>query len=668
MEALSSLTTPTYDESPPDEFEDALARDVRADFIEAETYRRSSGVEERLLRALRMRRYQYDPEDVALLGGIDIYLGIAALKMRAAESWINDILLNSLDKPWTIKPEPIPNLPDWLREQVVDALQMELEQAGIPFDIRQRAKELKDAAQKYAVQKAEDAATGMETLIDDQMTTGGWRRTIAESITDLTTFPLVAIRSPLIEKQKRLSWKGNKVVEEDLTVYTSRRISPFDFYPSRESSTPQDGKFIIERFQAQSNFLYKCLGLPGFSDESIRLILEKYGTTGFSEMLSPDSQRRMLEDKYESFIDKDTIDTLIYNGRILGAKLLDYNVVIPDPQDYYEVEIWTVNNRTIRAILNPYPLRKRPVFCTSFVKVPGSLWGEGLGDILRDVQRIANSSARSIVRNMSFSSGPIGEVDVGRLGEGEVPNELMPYKLFHVESDMSGQGGKAFNFTNIPNVTPMLMDVFDRFSKLADDLSGVPAYVLGNPAVAGAGRTMGGLSMLMANAAKGIKNVILNVDRDITEPMITMQYNLNMKYSTDQGIKGDSQIVARGATGLLQRELAQSRMVELLQTYMPYVQAGIIPAAGAQVMIRESMKNSGLPVDEIIPDPNANRPLATSLLSIGAPQGSVQGLNSGQATPPVPLDGRSTPPPFPQQNIPGPTPDGQQPVNLASGA
>lgn len=665
MSGLSALATPVYDTSSSaeaDDIEDSLASLVRDDFVNAETYRRFSGVEERLLRALRMRRYQYDPEDVALIGSVDVYIGIAALKMRSAESWINDILLNSLDKPWTIKPEPIPNLPDWLREQVIDALESELESIGAPQNIRERASELKSAALKFATQKAENTASAMEMLIDDQLTTGGWRLAFAPFVTDLCTFPLAVIRDPLVEKTPRLNWDGNKVVEQNEVIYTSRRISPFDFFPSMDSTTTQDGQFIIERLKAQPSFLHSCLGLPGFNDEALRDILNAYGETGFSEMLRPDYQRRTLEDKYEPLEDSNTIDVLIRNGRTIGKLLLENNIAVPDPQAYYESEIWTVNNRTIKAILNPYPLRKRPINATSFIKVPGSLWGEGLGDVLRDVQRIANSAARSLVRNMAFSSGPIGEVDVGRLGQGEVAAELTPYKLYHVESDLSGNGARAFNFQIVPSVARELMEVQDKYSKIADDLSGVPSYVLGNPQVAGAGRTMGGLSMLMANAAKGIKNVILNVDRDVTEPIIEMRYNLNMKYSKNPDVKGDSQVVARGATGLLQRELAQAKMTELLQLYTPYVEAGLIPKEGAQVMIRESMKNTGWPVDEIIPDPRKNAMLQTDAARLGM---SMQGLNTGQSTPALPLDGRSQPPPFPQTNMPGPTPQG--PVNMPTG-
>jgi hypothetical protein len=278
---VAPLSNPTYIQPPQEEIEDNLARHVRNCFIENEMYRRISGVEERLLKALRARRYVYDPEDAGLVGAIDVYIGLTALKCRAAESWINDILLSAIDKPWTISPTPIPNLPDWMKEQVVDALELELQQNGIPQDLRARAKQLKDAALKYAIQKAATACAGMEAKIEDQLLEGGWRESFAEFIQDFCTFPAAFMRSPVIENKRRLEWNGNKVVEKIDTIYTNRRISPFDAYPSLESTTPQNGRNFIERLKMQFDELYLCLGLDGFNDENIRQLLAQYRHTGF---------------------------------------------------------------------------------------------------------------------------------------------------------------------------------------------------------------------------------------------------------------------------------------------------------------------------------------------------------------------------------------------------
>lgn len=691
---VSSLASPVAPQMQ-EEIQDDLARYVRSAFIEAEMYRRTSGVEERLLRALRARRYVYDPEDAGLVGSVDVYIGLTALKCRAAESWINDILLSAIDKPWTLNPTPIPELPPWMKEQVVDALQAELESQGIPPDLRARAKELKDAALKYAREKAKSACDGMEAQIEDQLLEGGWRDSFAEFIQDFCTFPAAFMRAPVIENRRRLKWNGKKVVEKVDTIYVSRRISPFDAYPSVESSTCQNGRFFIERRKMQMDELYLCLGLQGFNDETIRTVLDKYKNTGFEETLRPDYQRKFLQDTYTPTLDRKTLDLLIYNGKVPGTFLLEHNILVKDPDAQYECEIWTINNYTVKAVINPYPLQTRPIFSSSFVKVPGALWGEGLADILRDTQRVVNSSARSIVRNMAYSSGPVGEVDVDRLSEGEIPDEIFPYKLYHVETDPTGKGNAAYRWFVIPTVVPELLQVWEKFSAIADDLSGVPPYVMGNMQVAGAGRTMGGLSMMMANAAKGIKNSILNLDRDAIENIITFYYNMNMRFGDDPEIKADVQVVARGATGLLQRELSQARTIEILTALTPYAQATqpgqepIIPPQGMQIILREVLKTTGLPVDDIIPNPDKLGALLTSLGAAGGnPQqiaqliqsmaggspSSANALLTGSSAAPK-LDARSGVPSAPgglpspvAPNAPPSVGRSQMPINMPSGS
>jgi beta-glucosidase-like glycosyl hydrolase len=72
-----------------------------------------------------------------------------------------------------------------------------------------------------------------------------------------------------------------------------------------------------------------------------------------------------------------------------------------------------------------------------------------------------------------------------------------------------------------------------------------------------AGRTASGMSMLMSNAGKSIKQVIANIDEHVIKPCIDRLYYYNMRYSDDADLKGDIHIQARGAASLLEKEAAQ---------------------------------------------------------------------------------------------------------------
>jgi hypothetical protein len=270
---------------------------------------------------------------------------------------------------------------------------------------------------------------------------------------------------------------------------------------------------------------------------------------------------------------------------------------------------------------------------------------------------------------MGYASGPIGEAVSERVSETEDPTDIRPYRIMLVGPDMTGTGAPAYKFHNVDSIANDLKGVIEYYMKLADDLSGIPAYVLGNPQVAGAGRTMGGLSMLMGNAAKGIKNVQLNIDRDVITGIVSGFFMYNMLTSKDDGLKADAKVIARGATGLLQRELAQTRTVEILQLLTPFVQKGpngepgAIPEEGISILLREVLKPTGLPIDDIIPDPKSAQnaqDLLRTLTGQGQAPGQEAVSNRGTSTP-VPLGPNSMPPPGPLTSRTGP-------VNMPQGA
>lgn len=647
------------------EVQDALSSLVRRKFDAAVMHKRSMGIEAQLLRNLRANRCEYQPDERALLGPFnDVYIGISALKARAAESWLTDIILNNIDKPWVLSPTPEPELRDSEKEDVVTRLLNELPELHSVEALKDRARELKSVQTEQAYAKAETATGRMEVRIADQMAEGDWTQEFAKFIADIVAQPAAIMRGPIVISKAVGSWDGEKYKAKVEQIPTTRTISPFDAYPAPNATSPNDGEFFCERATYSRAKLYSLTQVDGFNAGNIRQVFDSH-PRGFDLDLYGDAERKRLEEKspdgtiaaVTSHIDD--YDTIIFNGLVKGELLAEHGIVVADVQNSYECEVWLVGDYVIRAILNPNPTGVRPIYATSYRKITGSFWGQGVIDLTYDQMRICNAACRSLVRNMGYSSGPIGEVVSERVTSVQDPTDIQPYRIVLVEPDMSGTGAAAYKFHKVDSVATQLMDVIDRFMKLADDISGVPSYVLGNPQVAGAGRTLGGLSMLMGNAAKGIKNVQLNIDRDVISGIVTGFYIFNMQTSDDDSIKADCKVVARGATGLLQRELAQTRTVELLQLLTPYLENWETMPDGIKVLLREVLKTTGLPIDKIIPDPDQAAKAMDLLGLLG--QGDTSQIQTGQAGPPQQL---------PPQSIPTPLNNGGPPVpvNMATGA
>ena len=92
----------------------ALAGYIRKQWMSAMLAKQQTS-EIKMLKSVRARRGEYDPDKLAQLreqGSATIYMMLTSNKCRAASSWLKDTLVTATeDKPWTIEPSPIPDLP-----------------------------------------------------------------------------------------------------------------------------------------------------------------------------------------------------------------------------------------------------------------------------------------------------------------------------------------------------------------------------------------------------------------------------------------------------------------------------------------------------------------------------------------------------------------------------
>jgi hypothetical protein len=202
---------------------------------------------------------------------------------------------------------------------------------------------------------------------------------------------------------------------------------------------------------------------------------------------------------------------------------------------------------------------------------------------------------------MGIASGPQVEVNLERIPPNEDITQMHPWKIWQVLNDPLGGSAPAVRFNQPTDNANTLMAVYERFSRLADDHSGIPSYIYGDVDVKGAGRTASGLSMLMGSAGKGIRQVVMHIDNDIIMPIVERQFVYNMRYDADESIKGDAQVIPRGAVNLAVKETVNMRRVEFLNATANEVDMGIIGKDGRAAILREIAKGLQMPVDEIVP-------------------------------------------------------------------
>ena len=580
-------------------------------------------VEPRMLQSVRARRGEYDPDKLAAIreqGGSEIYANLTSVKCRAAASWIRDVLLGTGgEKAWGIKPTPMPDLPPQIGEAIVQMATEPIKQSimqGNPMSeeqIRQMLAELRDQAINEIKSQARQMAERMEMKMEDQLIEGGFIKALDEFIDDIVTFPAAILKGPIIRKKATMRWVpqgGGKYVPEveDVLKIEFERVDPFMLYPSPQSADVDDG-FIIEKHRLSRRALNEMVGVDGYSDSTIRLVLDDYGRGGLREWLTNDMAIASAEGKSMTAITQNPeglIDALQFWGSVQGQMLIDWGMdkdEIPDPTKEYDVEAWLIGSYVIKATLNPDPMRRKPYFKASYEEVPGTFWGNSPADLVRDCQTVVNASARGIVNNAGIASGPQVIVNVDRLAPGEEVTQLTPWRIWQVTNDPMGSNSSPIDFFSPNSHIAELAGIFDKFSQMADEYSGIPRYLSGETS-GGAGRTASGLSMLINNAGKSIKQVISNIDVNVMTPLIERLYNHNMQHSDDPELKGDVHIVARGASALIAKEAAQVRRNEFLQATANPIDMQIVGVQGRATILREVAKGLDLDVDKIVPPLN----------------------------------------------------------------
>lgn len=573
----------------------------------------------RMQRAQRARLGQYDTVKLAQIrefGGSEEYARITANKCRVVEAWLRDVFMGQTDKPWTLNATPKPDFPPDVTAEVKNQIAMEAAaiyaqtgQMPDPMMVRSAMADQMDQIEERLRDAARKAVMRMEHKMEDQLVQGGFTDALAAFIADMTTYPSAILKGPVLRRKKILTWKNTEgataPVVEDVIGTEFERIDPFRAYPAPGATTPQDG-FFIEHQTFSYQDLYDLIGSPGFNEEAIRAVLAECDRGGFSDWLG------FLNEKEDSVNDAAprnlrrkvfNIDCLEFNGPVKGADLIEWGLDedVDDADATYEACVWLIGSWVIKAQLNYDPLGQRPYYKTSYEELPGDFWGFGIPDVLDDMEGIANAAVRSLVNNMAMASGPQVAINIDRLPAGEDITNLHPWKIWQVQESQFGSSAPAIDFFQPNTNVRELLEVLERAYQMADDFSLVPRYMAGSDKVGGAGRTASGLSMLMDAANKGLKGVVSNIDQRIIKPLLEKLYAHNMMYEQDETMKGDAQVMARGAVSLMQLESLQLRRNEFLQVTANPIDSQIVGLPGRAEVLREVARGLELDVNKIVP-------------------------------------------------------------------
>jgi len=465
------------------------------------------------------------------------------------------------------------------------------------------------------------AAKKMEKKIHDQLQESGATKHLRSMAFEMALLGTGVMKGPFAVDKEYPNWDENGDYDPlTKTVPSTNHVSIWNFYPDPEATSMDDAEYAIERHKLSRNQLRALKDRPYFIEDAI----EEAVSTG-SDYVRKHWEMKMEDDDSYGGSYSERWEVLEFWGYVDKEILEENGIKIPkELQDLYEISanIWTVNGKVIRCVLNPFKPARIPYYAVPFEHNPYSFFGVGIAENMDDTQTLMNGFMRMAVDNAVLSGNLLIEIDETNLVPGQ-DLAVHPGKVFRRQG---GAPGQAIFGTKFPNVAGENMQLFDKARVLADESTGFPSFAHGQTGISGVGRTASGISMLMSAANGSIRTVVKNIDDYLISPLGKAFFSFNMQFDFDESIRGDLEVKASGTESLMANEVRSQRLMQFLQVAQNPVLA---PFAKMDYIIREIAKSMDLDPDKI-----------TNSMQDAAIQAEImKGFQQPMQPPPMPPEG-----------------------------
>lgn len=547
--------------------------------------------EKRWMENLRQYLGIYDPDIERELprNRSRAYPRITRVKCVSLLSRIMNLMFPGNEVNWELTASPSPEMdPNDVAEavrQLMTALQSQGMQVSLTQDLIDEA--VRTLADKHAAD--------LTNLINDQLQELGgnqsldWIALNRKVLQSGIRYGLGVLEGPYVRKIQQSGWAlagedaagggGFKPITRTIYKPMFEHMSVWDFYPDMSSKTlPGEGYF--KRKIMGRHKLRKLADRPDFFGAQIREVIRQMPGGNF-KMLSWETELRTMGTAVQAQYatnapsSREKFEIIVWKGPVSANTLREAGAEVPDKYaaDDIDAELWMINDWVIKAEINPWVLLDvdvPSVHTFVFDEDDTSPISQGLPSIMRDSQLAVCASTRMTLDNASVTCGPNLELNTALLRADQDLTGVQPYKMWYRDDDqMTAQ---------FPAVRPIAIDghiaELQGLIKLFMDFAETETFI--GPSTGGdmtkvpseASRTVAGGSMLRSDAALPFKDIVRNYDT-FTQSVIGSMVDFNRRFNPDQAKPGDYDVIARGATSLVAKEMRAIQLDTLSQTLTP---------------------------------------------------------------------------------------------------
>lgn len=589
----------TEDLAPPsvtvDPIESSPVRKIRSDDLKVlgehltklfEQYRSDRRIAElKWLRNLRQYLGIYDPEVEKELAPTrsKAYPKITRVKCVSVLSRLMNLMFPGNEKNWELKASPSADISP---QDVMEAVQREMqkdEAAGLPPSPPSREMVMR-AVQALATERALE----LEREIEDQLQEIGGDQSqdyialVRAVIKSGILYGLGVMTGPFVRAGRVTTWDFDETGMPAPRVVDTFRpqfefVPVWDFYPDMAAKTLQggDGHFL-RRVMSRSQ-VRKLADRPDFFSDQVKKYLRQTPTGNYKAQAFETELRAMgvKVNVNEMKSESTKYEVIIWNGPISGEMLRLAGVDVPDAKlaDEIMAEVWTVGGVVIKADINAWrklgkDVRTHHTFL--FDEDDTAPVGNGLPNIMRDSQMSVSAASRMLLDNASVVCGPNMELNTDLLRPDQDLTSVGAYKLWYREGTGAEANMPAIRNVQINSYMDELLKTIDLFMRFADQETFVGPATGGDMERKMASepmRTAAGASMMRADAALPFKDIVRNFDtftQSVIQSLVQFNEVFNVKIKP-----GDYNVIARGATSLIAKEVRGAQMDQLAVTLSP---------------------------------------------------------------------------------------------------
>ena len=409
--------------------------------------------------------------------------------------------------------------------------------------------------------RAAVAAKNMEKTVRDQLVEVRYRKLVKQAIFSGNLFGTGIIKGPLVNRSYRKAWTIGP--DGSWKLNNIPRLIPFteftpvwEMYPDTLATTFLEAQFNYQRSVMPKHEVSLLAKRPDFKKDAIRSYL-KDNPDGDATMLDWEVElRRLGWNLTGNQVKGKRYEVLEYWGVLDAKELTELGIEVPDDSlSEFWANVWLLGSKIIKVDVQPIEGMQLPYYAYYWDKDETSIFGEGIPSIMRDEQKALNSAVRAMQDNAAITAGPQLEANIDLLHPDEDSRSVHPFKVWQRTGVGAEAQYPALREVRLSSYTQEYLQLAGYFMNNIHELT-LPSYMHGEATSKGSvGRTASGLSMLMSAAQITFKDQLFSIDDDLQKPLLEGFYHWNMQFNPDPDIKGDFDIVVKGTSSLVAREI-----------------------------------------------------------------------------------------------------------------